>query len=476
MEKRVAIVGAGWVGIGCLSTLLKEGHHVDLFERNDDVGGVWHPRNCYAGLSLHGPALTVEYHDFPPPQGVSRSDRLTSAQVYQYLKAYCAARGLYAHMNFQTAIERISYDSKTKKCRILLHKQDEPLEYDYVVYTHGSADRTVPDIKGTFSGQVYHSFDVNRSVLESLVADKKRVTIVGGSKTATEMVSSFHLRGHPTTWLYRKNYWFLDESAYQRILRQALLGKKVGSLYKLFYRLGDELAIGFPQLTFLLWRLGGVIHTYGKKHTDFKKFHGGRIDREQMAILKECNARGGVVGEIDRFCPPGLMLTDGRVIESDCVIFCTGSAGCRSLVSVDVDGQAFPIHSVKRLYRARVIPEIPKLIFTANSDFTIGTVNGLIYGNWISKYMAANFESDVLRANATDYPAPFFGSHFLFDSSQYFLAREFGMLEPFFRSGELNRDEVAAWRWQYEFGGAPLRPFEFKDLKPVGQQGKSSTA
>jgi cation diffusion facilitator CzcD-associated flavoprotein CzcO len=467
MNKNIAIIGAGWVGIGCLSALLKEGHRVDLFERNDDIGGVWHPCNCYAGLSLHGPAFTVEYHDFPLPAGIDRADHLTSAQVHQYLKAYCTARGLYAHMNFQTAIERISYDSETKKCRILVREQSEPLEYDYVIYTHGSADRTVPNIAGTFAGHRYHSFDVNLQVLERLVADKKRVTIVGGSKTATEMVKRFHLHGHPTTWLYRKNYWFLDETPYRRILREALRGKRSGGLYKFFYRLGDRLAVKFPRLNFNLWRLGGVIHTYGEKHTDFKKFHGGRIDREEMAILKACNAQGGVVGEIDSYCPQGLRLTDGRIVESDCVIFCTGSAGCRSLVDVDVDGEPFPVHSVRRVYRARVIPEIPNLIFTANSDFSIGTVNGLIYGKWIARYIAANLTSGALQAAATDYHTPFFGSHFLFDSSEYFLAREFGMLEPFFESGELNRAEVAAWRWQFEFGGVPLPPFEFRDLKPA---------
>nr|WP_171360392.1 NADPH-dependent 2,4-dienoyl-CoA reductase [Vibrio pectenicida] len=37
--KNVAVVGAGPAGLSCATTLAKRGHHVDLFERNDRIGG-----------------------------------------------------------------------------------------------------------------------------------------------------------------------------------------------------------------------------------------------------------------------------------------------------------------------------------------------------------------------------------------------------------------------------------------------------
>ena len=40
---KIAIIGAGWVGLGCLRKLRDEGHQVDLFEQKNDVGGTWHP-------------------------------------------------------------------------------------------------------------------------------------------------------------------------------------------------------------------------------------------------------------------------------------------------------------------------------------------------------------------------------------------------------------------------------------------------
>ncbi len=37
--KNIAVVGAGPAGLSCATTLSKRGHHVDLFERNDRIGG-----------------------------------------------------------------------------------------------------------------------------------------------------------------------------------------------------------------------------------------------------------------------------------------------------------------------------------------------------------------------------------------------------------------------------------------------------
>ncbi|WP_282176677.1 NADPH-dependent 2,4-dienoyl-CoA reductase [Vibrio nereis] len=37
--KNIAVVGAGPAGLACATTLAKRGHHVDLFERNDRIGG-----------------------------------------------------------------------------------------------------------------------------------------------------------------------------------------------------------------------------------------------------------------------------------------------------------------------------------------------------------------------------------------------------------------------------------------------------
>ncbi|CAM2858413.1 NADPH-dependent 2,4-dienoyl-CoA reductase [Vibrio tubiashii] len=39
VKKNIAVVGAGPAGLACATTLAERGHHVDLFERNDRIGG-----------------------------------------------------------------------------------------------------------------------------------------------------------------------------------------------------------------------------------------------------------------------------------------------------------------------------------------------------------------------------------------------------------------------------------------------------
>ena len=48
---RVAIVGAGFSGIGMGAALQRAGHEYAIFERADDLGGVWQ-HNTYPGRLL----------------------------------------------------------------------------------------------------------------------------------------------------------------------------------------------------------------------------------------------------------------------------------------------------------------------------------------------------------------------------------------------------------------------------------------
>ena len=80
--KKVAIIGAGFRGIGCLKVLLEKGYSVDLFEKNDDIGGVWHPSNNYQGLKMHTPAKLNQFFDHPLSKDVELVERLESNKFF----------------------------------------------------------------------------------------------------------------------------------------------------------------------------------------------------------------------------------------------------------------------------------------------------------------------------------------------------------------------------------------------------------
>ena len=117
--KKIAIIGAGWTGLGCLR-VLREYHQVDVYEQKNDIGGTWHPDNCYSRLKIHTPAMTIEYSDFPFPRHIDRFERITSSQVFFYLRDYCTYHNLYQHIAFNHSAKKIFYNTLSRKSRILL--------------------------------------------------------------------------------------------------------------------------------------------------------------------------------------------------------------------------------------------------------------------------------------------------------------------------------------------------------------------
>ena len=157
MNKKIAIIGSGWTGIGCISILANApGITIDVYDSNDDVGGIWNPQKAYAGLSIHGPAVPmVEYFDFPLPSNIDRLGSMTAKEIFNYLQHYCRHKNLYQFMQFNTTINRINYKTSDGKYQIYFHKKDETLdhcvEYDYVIYTQGFSGNFIPDIPGSRS-------------------------------------------------------------------------------------------------------------------------------------------------------------------------------------------------------------------------------------------------------------------------------------------------------------------------------------
>jgi len=457
-QARIAIIGAGWVGIGCARMLLEAGYKIDVFESNPDVGGVWHPQNHYSGLEIHSYAKNVEFFDFPLPGHVNKADRITAQQVFTYLCDYCKFHNLYNFITFNTQAERIDYNTNTNEYEVFFKK------YTHVIYTHGFSSRSLPEVEGIkkFFGKAIHSFFANQALIQSLVEENKKVIIVGGSKTATDLILQFQKRGYQVPWLYRKNYWFINRDIMYKALEATSQNKKLRMFFtKLIYKISDKCGALHPEAAFYYMRALKLIHTFGKKHGDFKRFHNGALDGNQIKLLSHYNSKNHIPGQIQSFTENGVVLDNGTKLEADYVIFCTGSGPCSSLIDININGKKFAIEKVKSVYRSRVIPQLPGIIFTSFSPFATGVVNGLCYGNWIIKYIESAFGLEHLENESTIYDKPFFQRHLLFDSSDYIIRIGMQMLAPFFSSGELLGDEFEKWHIQNTFSTNAAKPLTF---------------
>lgn len=69
--KTVAIVGAGACGLVAAKVLLDDGFDVMLFERQNEVGGIWTSSSAYVDLHSQQPGGTLEFSDLYDGEGKS---------------------------------------------------------------------------------------------------------------------------------------------------------------------------------------------------------------------------------------------------------------------------------------------------------------------------------------------------------------------------------------------------------------------
>jgi hypothetical protein len=77
--KKVAIIGAGVAGLQTARALSKIGKEVTIFDKADNVGGVW--RANYADFGLQVPKELYEFPDFPYPSDTDWQDFPPGPQV-----------------------------------------------------------------------------------------------------------------------------------------------------------------------------------------------------------------------------------------------------------------------------------------------------------------------------------------------------------------------------------------------------------
>jgi hypothetical protein len=344
-KKKIAIIGGGYRGIACLKELLDRGYEVHLYEKNNDIGGTWHSDNLYDGLKTHTSAFTNQFPNFPYPKEINIYERLSGIDAYKYLRYYCEYYNLFKSIRLNAQISKILYNSKLKKCTLIINESQSE-EYDYIVNTNGFSDKTIPNFKGEkeFLGKIIHSFDANTAFIEYIISNNKKVVILGGSKTAGDIIISFYKHAYKNIkWLYRKSYWFF---CYDFIYnaRTSVAGRIKGLFLQnfiIFYFFCFAYHPLIINITCAIARFIGLIETYGVKHSDYKKFHFGIFDRKELDMLKECNDKYSKTGDIKQFDRNGIFLTDGTYIEADVVICCTGSSGGMSLIEMEVDGKTF---------------------------------------------------------------------------------------------------------------------------------------
>lgn len=334
----IAIVGAGFAGIGTAIRLLRAGiRSFTIFERAGDIGGTWRD-NRYPGAACDVPSHVYSL-SFEPSASWSRR-YAPSREIWQYLKDLVEKWGLRAHLRLRTEIVEARFDEAVGAWS-LTTDGGEVLRARYVVSCVGGlVDPKLPDLKGlsSFEGELFHTARWNHGY--DLAG--RRVAVVGTGASAVQVVPEIareverlHVFQRTPAWVVPKQDRAYSERERRWLARVPLL---LRSSRWLKYGLSE---LRGPMIYLDSARLSGVGERMSLRHLEAQvrdpelrvrlrpdfQFGCKRIlvSDDYWASFERPNVEL-VSDPIAEVTPQGLRTRDGRERAVDAIVLATGFA------------------------------------------------------------------------------------------------------------------------------------------------------
>ncbi|MCX6466051.1 MAG: NAD(P)/FAD-dependent oxidoreductase [Pseudonocardiales bacterium] len=240
---RVAVIGAGFGGIGMGVALREDGvADVTLLDKADGVGGVWRA-NTYPGAACDVPS---HLYSFSFAHGREWSRRFApQPDILRYLERVAREHDLAPRL--RTEVTEARWDDDRALWRLDL-ASGESLEADVLVPACGQLSRPArPRIPGleTFAGPAFHSAEWDHDV--DLTG--KRVAVIGTGASAIQFVPAIVDRVGAMTVFQRSAPYLIPrpDGPYRRALLRALPGWRAGAraFWTAFFETG---ALGFTRV------------------------------------------------------------------------------------------------------------------------------------------------------------------------------------------------------------------------------------
>jgi cation diffusion facilitator CzcD-associated flavoprotein CzcO len=331
---RVAVVGAGFGGIGTAIRLKQQGYDdFVVFDRGDDVGGTWRD-NTYPGCACDVPSHMYSFSFAPNPHW-SRSFS-GQPEIWDYLRGCIARYGLRSHLRLRHEVLGAAWDEAAGHW--LIDTSQGRYSADVLVAAGGPLnDPAIPNLPGlaTFSGEVFHSSRWNHD--HDLTG--RRVAVIGTGASAIQFVpriapdvARLHLFQRTPAWVMPRAdraITGVEKSLFrafppaQRAVRAGIYWARegimaTGFLHPTVMRAGEAVArrhlyrsVADPQLRDKLTPR----YTMGCKRVLLSNDYYPALVRDNVAVVTD---------GIAEVRPDGIVTEDGILHEVDTIIFGTG--------------------------------------------------------------------------------------------------------------------------------------------------------
>ena len=203
---RVAIVGAGFSGLGMGIRLKREG--IDDFvvlEKADDVGGTWRD-NTYPGCQCDIPSVLYSY-SFAPNPDWTRFYPLQE-EIREYLRRCARDFGVMPHIRLGHEVEQATWDEEAKRWR--LETSRGRLTADVLVGGMGGLHvPSIPELPGLerFQGATFHSARWDHE--HDLTGE--RVAVLGTGASAIQFVPEIQPKVGKLHLFQRSPAWVMPD-------------------------------------------------------------------------------------------------------------------------------------------------------------------------------------------------------------------------------------------------------------------------
>ncbi len=402
-KKSVAVIGGGISGLAAVKAFKERGHDVKAFERSHDFGGVWELSRSYPEVQTQSPKDLYCFTDQPMPDDYPEWPK--GPQVHAYLKSYADKHGLGEHFSLKTNVIAMTRRTDGKSGWTLVLEDDSgerSEDFDFVAVATGQfSEKNIISHEGQEAfiaggGQVMHSSEYT----DPAQASGKRVVVLGGSKSATDIAVNAVNNGATSVHLvYRENVWrvpyFVGGINFKHLLYMRAQEDQFNGW--------DITPVGNVIRTIvkpLVWANFRGLETLLKLQLGLKK-HGmvpdTPIEKEASCALPivtpgffEALNAGKIVpvrGSFDYYEGDEIVMTGGERVGADVAVLAVGwKLGVPFLPEedreklVEFDGQY-------RVYRLAVNPDLPDMGFVGFNSSFCTVLSAELVANWLVRFM-----------------------------------------------------------------------------------------
>jgi cation diffusion facilitator CzcD-associated flavoprotein CzcO len=403
-QKNVCVIGAGVSGLAAAKSFSAKGHKVTILERSGDLGGVWEPARSYPDVQTQSPKQLYRYTDKPMPSAYPEWPK--GPQVHAYLTEYAKDHGLMPLMRFNAAVAGMARrGSGLPGWMLEIRNPDGGVtreEFDFVAVCTGqfnepqTISRPGEDTFKAAGGKILHSAQHT----DSAIVKGKKVVVLGGSKSATDIaVNSVDAGASEVTLVYREPVWRIPyfigglvnfkRILYIRAQEEMFRSWGIGAMSRAAH------AIAKP----LVWANWRGLESLLKAQLKLKKCD--MVPKERIEDGVNCSvpiatpgffpmvADGrikAIRGTFDRYDGKTIVMTGGEGVNADIAILAIGfKLGVPFLPDayrdklVESDGQY-------RLYRLIANPDLPDMGFVGFNSSFCTVLCADMAANWLVRY------------------------------------------------------------------------------------------